>query len=978
MRSAFLFALLLGVLSLHAQTIPLRHFTDEDGLVSNTIYSLSRDSHGYLWLCSDKGIGRFNGIEFKNFTTADGLPDNEVFNITEDMEGRLWLCCFNGAFCYYKDGRFFTAVNTPWLKLPFKLPVLRSFAHSDGSVSFILSDNSKFVNVLHNTVRVYKTLMDAESIFGKKTLLLAVKKLSSGKYRLIYRRGTADIDTNGKASNINIYPDNREFHYLDGDIIAKLPDHNLAADGIYSMNGKLLFPINAKLNFDYSVAVKVQGKNYFVGLLNGLLINDSFKIPSDTHVSGIMDDTTSNVWFATVGDGIYNFDKEFRFQHTFKNAYTGKILHAKVKNGNVLFTNNDGTLYGISNHEFRKIYSNPDHSTGDNHFLVPGNFLINDSLDFILLDGEKGLIIQKADKSITRTKTFLFSIVSAKELFQDRDRLIATSSHALISLDYPSLLKNGVVKESKFNIRPKAGDQRIYGRSVDPQTHSLWFSQEKVLFELRDGLQIEKPAFKNMTLRQITFFKNHMVGLTDDNKLLITRSYDDKAPPLEILAKDCIWSHIYQLDQTHAIISTNNYYRLLTVDGSYRNPRPDYTVQTIEDPFIPLRAEWIAGDSINCFFFKNGSVVQMATRLLFNKIKPPLSVISVIKTRTQTYPPAKEINIPYGESQNINIAFDNISFTSKEITCQYSISTNDKDDWREITGNEINLNSPGYGTFNIKIRSKTLSSGYSRPAILIIHVEKPYWATWWFITISALVLLGFIWCVILFITWRRLRKKQKEHDADMKYQQSEYKALNALMNPHFIFNSLNNIQGLINKDEKRTANQFLVIFSDLIRQNMHNISKGFISLQQELTLIENYLTLEKLRFKELVNYEIVIDEEVEIEDIMIPPLMIQPLVENAVKHGLLPKQSADAKVWIRVFEKDDLLYIVIEDNGIGLTASLKNHNKLHESFGLSNLKKRTEHLKKIQEQKIDIEVTELKNAHGTITGTQAIVTIEIN
>src|SRR5690606_33479107 len=119
------------------------------------------------------------------------------------------------------------------------------------------------------------------------------------------------------------------------------------------------------------------------------------------------------------------------------------------------------------------------------------------------------------------------------------------------------------------------------------------------------------------------------------------------------------------------------------------------------------------------------------------------------------------------------------------------------------------------------------------------------------------------------ISARGLRKRQREYEADLKYQKAEYKALNALMNPHFIFNSLNNIQALINKEEKRTANQYLVIFSDLIRQNMANTSKGFISLQQELLLVENYLNLEKLRFKDYINYEILIEEEIDTEEVII-------------------------------------------------------------------------------------------------------------
>lgn len=274
LKALFVF-LLLGMASLYAQTIPLRHFTDEDGLISNVIYSFCRDSHGYLWFASDNGICRFNGIEFKNFTTTEGLPDNEVFNLTEDLEGRLWLCSFNGTMCYYKDDKFFTPANTPWLKLPFKQPILRSFAHPDSSVSFIFSDDNKFVNVHHNTLKVYKNLPSPISIFNKHSVLLAVKKLTPRKYRLLYTPGTVDVDTMGKVLHIVRYEDQKEFHYQNGDIIHGAPEFLLSKNGIYDMERKMLFPLRAKLNFTYSIATKVVGKNYFVGLLNGLEPVDS-------------------------------------------------------------------------------------------------------------------------------------------------------------------------------------------------------------------------------------------------------------------------------------------------------------------------------------------------------------------------------------------------------------------------------------------------------------------------------------------------------------------------------------------------------------------------------------------------------------------------------------------------------------------------------------------------------------------------------
>src|SRR5262249_41089274 len=138
-----------------------------------------------------------------------------------------------------------------------------------------------------------------------------------------------------------------------------------------------------------------------------------------------------------------------------------------------------------------------------------------------------------------------------------------------------------------------------------------------------------------------------------------------------------------------------------------------------------------------------------------------------------------------------------------------------------------------------------------------------------------------------------------------------------------------------------------------------------------------YLNLERLRFRDLVNYRIEVDEAIDAEDIMIPPLMIQPLVENAVKHGMLPRQSRESMVVIRAFEKGEKLFIEIEDNGIGLTASLNSKNRLYESFGLSNLQKRTEHLKKIQQHEIDITVEERFDEQGSTRGTQATVIIEL-
>ena len=88
----FLFSLLFASPAIVVcRNFPIQHFTTENGLPSNMIYGLYRDSKGFLWIGTDKGVVRYNGIEFERFTTDDGLPDNEIFFFHEDFEGRLWL-----------------------------------------------------------------------------------------------------------------------------------------------------------------------------------------------------------------------------------------------------------------------------------------------------------------------------------------------------------------------------------------------------------------------------------------------------------------------------------------------------------------------------------------------------------------------------------------------------------------------------------------------------------------------------------------------------------------------------------------------------------------------------------------------------------------------------------------------------------------------------------------------------------------------
>jgi hypothetical protein len=406
------------------------------------------------------------------------------------------------------------------------------------------------------------------------------------------------------------------------------------------------------------------------------------------------------------------------------------------------------------------------------------------------------------------------------------------------------------------------------------------------------------------------------------------------------------------------LAGTNNSYRIITLQPS--GSHPVYSVVTIENAVVPLNAASICGDSKNCYFFKDGSIYIFDLKSLLTKAPPPGIYFDHIKTLNGVYAASKSLTISYKESKNITISTEIVSAGGKRVFYEYSISKRGTENWQPMEGGVLNLVNPGYGAYKVSVRARTSSSNFCEPVSLKLTIATPWWATWWAVSLSFLLLVSSLVLLLRYRVHVLLRKKEKEHDTRIRFMKSEYKALNALMNPHFIFNTINNLQTLFNSDDKRRANKYLKIFSDLVRQNMQNVSKDVISLRKEIDLVTNYLLLEKLRFEKL-NYTISIDEHLDLADIMIPPLLIQPLVENSIKHGILPLNSPDGHLYINVKETGGKVQIEIRDNGVGLQKINTDSTGVHQSFGLSNIRERIRQLSAILGKDLLFDIREEKD-----------------
>jgi putative methionine-R-sulfoxide reductase with GAF domain/ligand-binding sensor domain-containing protein len=207
--------------------------------------------------------------------------------------------------------------------------------------------------------------------------------------------------------------------------------------------------------------------------------------------------------------------------------------------------------------------------------------------------------------------------------------------------------------------------------------------------------------------------------------------------------------------------------------------------------------------------------------------------------------------------------------------------------------------------------------------------------------------------------------------------ESQLTALRAQMNPHFIFNALNSVQQYILQGNIDEANRYLSKFSKLQREILNNSDQSFISLEKEKEILELYLQLEQLRFNGNFEYSIIIDDEIDITEIKIPPMLVQPFVENAIWHGLMPKQG-ERKVQIKFRLNGDMLECLIADNGIGREAAAMLKEKAstsHQSKGMAIVNERLKILRQQYQQPFEVSVTDIIDAGNNLSGTQVLLKI---
>lgn len=250
-----------------------------------------------------------------------------------------------------------------------------------------------------------------------------------------------------------------------------------------------------------------------------------------------------------------------------------------------------------------------------------------------------------------------------------------------------------------------------------------------------------------------------------------------------------------------------------------------------------------------------------------------------------------------------------------------------------------------------------------------------------FIIIIAFIIIFFLTWLIIYIRTRSIQKKERMRaEIAERITEFEMKALRSQMNPHFIFNAINSIQNYMLDNDVDTALSYLSDFAKLIRITLDNVSKKKIRLEDELSYLKYYLSLEQMRFDKKFDIKIIIPDEIRNRKILIPPMIIQPYIENSIKHGFVYKNDgAKIKLEFKISD-NDFLKCIIEDNGIGRKRAkeLNKNNKTQQSKSTFITTERFALLNQTQQRKgYKINIIDLYDKYNLSCGTRVEIDIPI-
>jgi ligand-binding sensor domain-containing protein len=948
----------------YAQEYSYTHYDITEGLAGSTVYALAQDKDGFLWASTESGVSRFDGTHFRNFTAADGLPDIEVLQLYGDSRGRVWMAPFKKSVCYYYRGRIHNQDNDSLLRSIHFTGNCENFIEDSAGNLLIQESSAIHVITPDGRVRTYDSL-GGRPIQGSAAVCLD----SAGHFRIQVDDRIVALTDRGFGPDLPIEIVMYLQNYLaisPNYFVSTSESHQFLLQSIST--GKVQpLPLEEGLQVQTVSIAILEDSLLYVSLLSGCLEYNlhtgRYKqfLPGKA-ISRVFRDMDGNLWFSTLGQGIYRLSSEqFRTKVIPMGDAAQTAVYSITRIGRELWVGNDrNQIYILS---------------------LPG-LEINGNLSVNANANNRILFSDTLDKTT--------AVYAGTSTFSLTSRLVRSP---------PTSIPLGVKSVARRNARQllvaTSSGVFLYDKSIRKMVDTIWKERSTVVYYYRDttyvgtlhglyrlnGKQgVEYLGDKTPFLRE----RISAIARAEDGTMWIG-SYGEGIIGYR---HDSVVAFINKSSGMTSDICRNLYlYRQTLWVGTDRGlnriglDRPGYPIThyTFNDGLGSDIVNVVLQDSAVVYvgtpaglsyFDQSKAVTREGCRLYL------LSVLNSGKDRTAD---TGDLVVPYAD-RNIQFGFVGISYRSVgDITYRYRMIGLDSV-WRTTrqTLLEYPVLPPGKYEFQLTAVNKFgIGSGMLRQRFAVVI---PFWLTTWFDVLMVAVFAFGTWGLA---SWRvrTIRHRQQEKEQlNRKMIDIERMALQSQMNPHFIFNCLTSVQQYIVDQDIPSANKYISGLARLIRLTLHNSSLAFIRLTDEIDYLSAYMALEKLRFKEKMEYSIDVDPQILQTSCYIPPMLIQPYIENSIRHGLRHRKAGMGYLWLRIRQDQTEgrrgLKVVVEDNGIGRERSARYKTTEHieyQSKGMTMTEERIRMINAAYGGDIRVEVIDLEDASGQPAGTRVVM-----
>lgn len=987
-------------------------FTTKHGLPHNTVQALLQDSDGFLWVGTHSGLCVYDGNKLNVYENVFGKEagNNWFYEaIFEDKDKNIWIASRNGKLsCYIKKEHRFKQHRFPFSQTDRVNCFYQEkngtiwLANSIGEIGFVVGDSvQKYDLGLPNISDIKKISPEAFALLSDHGLFIfnaTTKKLTPvgikgwGKEQVITGKFS-------DAGNTVMVLHNTGYSIIDlntRQLIKTMP----IPTSKYSLFHRV--GLSNRGNFIYTNGLSIYEYTPHGSLIDSLTISENEWYNKNEVVNCLTEDRSGILWLGT-NSGLYKIDrKKYQFKKYAANHVSTRLTDNYVR---TLFIDKQNDLWvGFRGSAVNRLHFDkqskkhelsvypaqmPDGIFRDIYTinticsLRSGAILFGSATGIYQLNSIKTRLIFYMPRYIPDT------VAEVWALYEDSKGNIWIGSRLVgLHIFEPSTHK-------LYHYKHIEGDESSLSNSsvwtiFEDSKGTLWLGTDEGLNEVVNTTDIADLKFKRFlfTGKQAEHVWN--IAESRDGKLYVGTIGEGL---FEISADRTKARHLdnfpAEIVASMGLDTVGNLWAG-SANGLYKyNPATDRTTFFSEDDGLASNdfnfkacikaptGEFLFGSKMGITSFHPAKVIPKDLHSV------PVRITSLrIAGYDSSAALYRQAPLQLTRRQNlINIGFAVLDFT-KPLRHTYRYKLNGfEEKWNYRDANQPSANytnlSPGHYSFVVQGSGDGLHWSDSQ-ATLDFYIWPALWQRPVVQLLAGLIILMSGGGVVYYKTRSVVRKERERNKIEKQIAGLELKALQAQMNPHFIFNALNSIQQFVIHNNELAANDYLTRFARLMRLFLESSKNRYITLETELDQLDLYLSLEKLRFDDKFDYVIKVESGLKRNEILIPSMLIQPFAENAINHGLVHKTSKGKLLISFTRPAGHLLKCTIDDDGVGRDEARRIEEKIGKKYisrGMQLIEERVKTYNFIEDLEIEILITDKQPPYH---GTKVDITIPIS